>query len=206
MRENLLVWRPPVHNRLQMKIVTVPVRSDNYAYLLIDDVTRRTAIVDPYDVVKVEAALEREGIPVECVNAILTTHHHHDHAGGNKEFVSHSSVPYADVLLSPDVCVRLLRTNLRYWVLCLLGRPARNTPQVKRHPGVTVYGGSSRVAALTKQVRDRDAFKIGDIDIGCAVLYTGSPAHDYSLLTGFLCYWFLQLHGDAMPYPRFNLL
>lgn len=155
-----------------MKIVPVPVRSDNYAYLLIDNATRQAAVVDPYDVAKVEAALEREGIPIECVNAILTTHHHDDHAGGNKEFVSHSSV-----------------THITYeFTHTLLPRPAcTQYPQVKKHPRVTVYGGSTRVAALTKQVRDRDAFKIGDIDVGCAVLYMASPAHDRSPLTRFVC-------------------
>ena len=63
-----------------MKVVPVPVRQDNYAYLLIDDTTGKAAAVDPYDVPKVQAAAERE--KVEIV-AALTTHHHHDHSGGN---------------------------------------------------------------------------------------------------------------------------
>lgn len=77
-----------------MKIVPVPVRADNYAYLLIDNSseTNTTAVVDPYDVAKVQAALEKEGIKQENVKAVITTHHHDDHAGGNKEFVSHWSV------------------------------------------------------------------------------------------------------------------
>jgi hydroxyacylglutathione hydrolase len=74
-----------------MKIVPVPVRSDNYAYLLVDDATRKAAAVDPYDVPKVKAAAEKEG--VELI-AVLTTHHHHDHAGGNAEFAkSYPGVP-----------------------------------------------------------------------------------------------------------------
>lgn len=70
-----------------MKIVPVPVRADNYAYLLIDSSTGQTAVIDPYDVSKVQAALEHEGIKETEVKAVITTHHHDDHAGGNKEFV-----------------------------------------------------------------------------------------------------------------------
>lgn len=76
-----------------MKIVPVPVRADNYAYLLIDSPgSGQTAVVDPYDVAKVQAALEKEGVRSEDVKAVITTHHHDDHAGGNREFVSGSFV------------------------------------------------------------------------------------------------------------------
>lgn len=63
-----------------MKVVPVPVRQDNYAYLLIDDTTNKAAAVDPYDMKKVQAAAEQEGVQIV---ANLTTHHHHDHSGGN---------------------------------------------------------------------------------------------------------------------------
>ncbi|KAI0079995.1 hydroxyacylglutathione hydrolase [Panus rudis PR-1116 ss-1] len=66
-----------------MKVVPVPVRSDNYAYLLIDDASKKAAAVDPYDVPKVQAAAEKEGVQIV---ACLTTHHHHDHSGGNQAF------------------------------------------------------------------------------------------------------------------------
>lgn len=63
-----------------MKVVPVPVRSDNYAYLLIDEKTKKAAAVDVYDVPKVQAAAKNEGVDII---AALTTHHHHDHSGGN---------------------------------------------------------------------------------------------------------------------------
>jgi hydroxyacylglutathione hydrolase len=68
-----------------MKIVPVPVREDNYAYLLIDEHTNKAAAVDPYDVVKVSAAAKAHGVEIV---AGITTHHHFDHSGGNKEFAS----------------------------------------------------------------------------------------------------------------------
>jgi hydroxyacylglutathione hydrolase len=64
----------------QLRVVVVPVLSDNYAYLLIDDATKKAAAVDPAEAALVVAAARREG--VELVS-VLTTHHHSDHAGGN---------------------------------------------------------------------------------------------------------------------------
>ncbi|KAF8636545.1 hypothetical protein AX17_003357 [Amanita inopinata Kibby_2008] len=66
-----------------MKVIPVPVREDNYAYLLIDDNTKKAAAVDPYDVPKVQAVALRLGVDIV---ANITTHHHDDHSGGNKEF------------------------------------------------------------------------------------------------------------------------
>jgi len=71
----------------KMRVVPVPVRSDNYAYLLIDEETKTAAAVDPFDVKKVIAAAEKEG--VKLGEHLITTHHHQDHAGGNEEFKKH---------------------------------------------------------------------------------------------------------------------
>ena len=55
-----------------MKVVPVPMLSDNYAYLLIaNDGT--TAAVDPVEPVKVISAAEKEGVKI---SSVLTTHHH----------------------------------------------------------------------------------------------------------------------------------
>ncbi|EJT98443.1 Metallo-hydrolase/oxidoreductase [Dacryopinax primogenitus] len=67
-----------------MRVVPVPNQADNYAYLLIDEATKRAAVVDPYDVSKVARYAQKEGVEIESV---LTTHHHHDHSGGNLEYV-----------------------------------------------------------------------------------------------------------------------
>ncbi|THH04690.1 hypothetical protein EW145_g5326 [Phellinidium pouzarii] len=73
-----------------MKVVPVPVRDDNYAYLLIDDSTNEAAVVDPFDMTKVQAAADKEGVKIV---ANLTTHHHFDHSGGNEA----SSYPDAPI-------------------------------------------------------------------------------------------------------------
>ncbi|KAH7889913.1 beta-lactamase-like protein [Phlebopus sp. FC_14] len=68
-----------------MKVVPVPVREDNYAYLIIDEPCNKAAAVDPYDVPKVKATAEQLGVTLV---AAITTHHHHDHSGGNEAFAA----------------------------------------------------------------------------------------------------------------------
>lgn len=72
---------------------TVACLADNYAYIIVDHSTagqpHRVALVDPCEaeaVVRALAKLSEEdyaGIGLQVV-AILTTHHHWDHAGGNR--------------------------------------------------------------------------------------------------------------------------
>src|SRR5438477_2316250 len=68
-----------------MRVEAVPNLKDNFAYLVIDEATRRAAIVDPGEAPPIEAAVAREG--VELV-AIWATHHHVDHVGGVKELLA----------------------------------------------------------------------------------------------------------------------
>ncbi|XP_068429294.1 probable hydrolase PNKD [Clinocottus analis] len=64
-----------------IKIIPIPVLSDNYSYLVIDTASSVAVVVDPADPQTVQAALEEEGVTLE---AILCTHKHWDHSGGNK--------------------------------------------------------------------------------------------------------------------------
>lgn len=65
-----------------MEIVPLPLLSDNYGYLLIDPVGKRAAIVDCSEADPVLDEVARRGLRLE---AILSTHHHFDHVGGNEE-------------------------------------------------------------------------------------------------------------------------
>jgi hydroxyacylglutathione hydrolase len=64
-----------------VRIVTVPCLKDNYGYLVIAS-NGEAAIVDASEAAPVREALEREGV---TARAIWSTHHHHDHVGGNAE-------------------------------------------------------------------------------------------------------------------------
>ncbi|KAF5330412.1 hypothetical protein D9619_005853 [Psilocybe cf. subviscida] len=129
-----------------MKIVPIPVRDDNYAYLLIDEPSNKAAAVDPYDVPKVVAAAETHGVEII---AAITTHHHFDHSGGNNEFAS-------------------------------------------RYPHVPIYGGSDKVSALTKLVKDKDEFTLGDnIQVKCLA----TPCHTQDSI----CYYVTDKADAAKP-------
>jgi len=61
---------------MPLEIVTVPCRSDNYAYLLHDAETGQVALVDAPEAAPIEAALDARGWGL---SDILITHHHSDH-------------------------------------------------------------------------------------------------------------------------------
>ncbi|HEX9878849.1 MAG TPA: hydroxyacylglutathione hydrolase [Candidatus Binatia bacterium] len=63
-----------------MKVVQVPCLKDNYAYLIICENTNKAAVVDPSESEPVLEKVRREGVDLV---AILNTHHHWDHIGGN---------------------------------------------------------------------------------------------------------------------------
>ncbi len=68
-----------------MKVVPVLQLSDNYAYLVIDEDNAVAGVVDCSEADKVLEAVDREG--VELI-AILPTHHHADHVGGNDDLLA----------------------------------------------------------------------------------------------------------------------
>jgi len=67
-----------------ISVKIVPVLSDNYMYLVIDNQTKDAAIVDPMDTTHVENAVKEHGVQLKY---ILTTHHHYDHCGLNESLV-----------------------------------------------------------------------------------------------------------------------
>ncbi|XP_034941487.1 transmembrane protein 104 homolog [Chelonus insularis] len=65
-----------------MTIEILPALDDNFMYLIIDKKTNDAAIVDPVNSNLVSSAVEEHQVNLK---KILTTHHHWDHAGGNKD-------------------------------------------------------------------------------------------------------------------------
>ncbi|NXA32876.1 PNKD hydrolase, partial [Eudromia elegans] len=64
-----------------VKILPIPVLSNNYSYLVIDTSSGRAAVVDPSDPLAVQAVIEEEGVLLE---AILCTHKHCPLAHGDR--------------------------------------------------------------------------------------------------------------------------
>jgi len=69
-------------------IIPIPAFRDNYIWLIREG--RNAAVVDAGDAAPVIAHLEREGLDLR---AILCTHHHNDHVGGNRALLARWNVP-----------------------------------------------------------------------------------------------------------------
>jgi hydroxyacylglutathione hydrolase len=65
-----------------VKVIPVPVLQDNYSYLIIDEAEGVAGVVDCAEVPPVMDAARAEGVTIV---AVLATHHHYDHVGGNEE-------------------------------------------------------------------------------------------------------------------------
>ena len=65
-----------------MKVKIIPCLKDNYSYLIIDDKSNSSCVIDPSEATPIIEYLEKNNIKL---NFILNTHHHYDHVGGNKE-------------------------------------------------------------------------------------------------------------------------
>jgi hydroxyacylglutathione hydrolase len=65
---------------VMLEIVPVPAFTDNYIWLVRDEPSGETAVVDPGDAAPALAETERRGWRVTHV---WNTHHHWDHSGGN---------------------------------------------------------------------------------------------------------------------------
>lgn len=63
-----------------MQVTIVPCLSDNYAYVLLAPGSQRAVVVDPSEAEPVQRVLAELGV---TLGAVLATHHHGDHVGGN---------------------------------------------------------------------------------------------------------------------------
>jgi hydroxyacylglutathione hydrolase len=63
-----------------MEIIAVPAFTDNYIWLVRDEASGETAVVDPGDAAPALTEIERRGWRV---TQVWNTHHHWDHSGGN---------------------------------------------------------------------------------------------------------------------------
>jgi hydroxyacylglutathione hydrolase len=68
-----------------MQVITLRAFADNYIYMLLDEVLPEAAVVDPGDARPVLEYLKNSG---RHLTAILNTHHHKDHIGGNRSLLT----------------------------------------------------------------------------------------------------------------------
>lgn len=75
---------------MSLVVVEVPCLGDNYAYLVCRQGRREAVVIDASAAEPVLAALHRERLELA---AVLSTHHHFDHVGGNEELRERFGVP-----------------------------------------------------------------------------------------------------------------
>jgi hydroxyacylglutathione hydrolase len=63
-----------------MSVIPIPQLADNYAYLVVDDASQQAAVVDCAEADTVLNEVKRRGLRLV---AVLSTHWHGDHTGGN---------------------------------------------------------------------------------------------------------------------------
>lgn len=85
------------NNTRKMHIESIQMswgRGNNYAYLVTDDSTSKSVIIDPAFPKDVLPSMNKS-ITKKKLNLIniVNTHHHHDHAGGNEEVKKNFNVP-----------------------------------------------------------------------------------------------------------------
>jgi len=151
-----------------MEIVAVPAFADNYLWLVHDEASGETAVVDPGDAAPVLAEAERRGWPI---GQVWNTHWHPDHTGGNlaiKEATgarisgpASETIPGRDVALKEDDKIRL----------------GDHVGRVIEVPGHT----SGHIALIFDD--DGVAF-VGDtlFAMGCGRLFEGTPEQMYRSL------------------------
>ena len=151
-----------------LDIVPVPAFADNYIWLVHDDESGETAVVDPGDAAPALAEAERRGW---TIGQVWNTHWHPDHTGGNLAIKqatgakisgpAQENIPGRDVALNEGDEVRI-------------GTHAGRVIDV---PGHT----RGHIALLFDQ--DRAAF-VGDtlFAMGCGRLFEGTPEQMYRSL------------------------
>lgn len=151
-----------------MDVVAVPAFSDNYIWLVHDEASGETAVVDPGDAAPVLAEAERRGW---TIGQVWNTHWHRDHTGGNVAVKAatgatisgpaRETIPGVDVQLNEGDHVRL----------------GENIGRVVEVPGHTL----GHIALVFED--ERIAF-VGDtlFAMGCGRLFEGTPQQMYNSL------------------------
>ena len=74
-----------------MIVITIPILSDNYSYLIIDKNNKTCSAVDPASPKEIIPYLEKKKLHLKN---ILNTHYHSDHTAGNLDLKKNINVKF----------------------------------------------------------------------------------------------------------------
>lgn len=146
-----------------MRVVTIPCRTDNFSYLVGASNGDRVAVVDPCESEPILHILRTQRLQLA---AILNTHHHNDHVGGNRALLQ----------VYPDIPVYAHRSDR--------GRIPGQTHELDEGDTVSAAGVDYRVLFVPGHTSGhiayvtRGAAFVGDTIFGggCGRLFEGTPA------------------------------
>lgn len=154
----------------KLQIYMFPALQDNYCYLLHDETSGKTAVVDTPEVAAIQKALADTGWQLDY---ILNTHHHRDHAGGNIELKAQTGCqvvgPKADTDRIPAIDIEVGEGDE-----FRLGDSAARIYDTPGHTrGHIVY-----------HFADDNAAFVGDtlFAMGCGRVFEGTPAQMWNSL------------------------
>jgi hydroxyacylglutathione hydrolase len=149
-----------------IEVFPVPAFNDNYVWALISG--SHAAVVDPGDAAPVLAFLRARGL---TLSAILNTHHHADHIGGNEELLRLRCVPvYAPHDDRIASATRRVREGERFTLdgigieLSVLDIPAHTRTHIAFHGAGMLFCGDTLFAC------------------GCGRIFEGTPRQMFDAL------------------------
>ena len=147
-----------------LEIVPVPAFADNYLWLVHDDTSGETAVVDPGDAAPVLAEAEARGWRI---GQVWNTHWHPDHTGGNPAVVAATgatlSAPAAEAARIPAIDVALKDGD---------------TVRIGAHVGEVWEVPGHTLGHIAFVFRDAGVAFVGDtmFAMGCGRLFEGTPS------------------------------
>ncbi len=146
---------------MPLNLITVPCLTDNYAFLLHNDETGETALIDAPESAPIKAELERRGW---TLSDVLITHHHHDHIDGVDDLRGTARVigAAADAHRLPDLSEQVRDGD----ELTICGEPCRV---------MDVYGHTIGQVAFYFPVSGILFSADSLMAMGCGRLFEGTP-------------------------------
>jgi len=175
--------------------VPIPAFNDNYIWLLQHQGSHRAVVVDPGQAEPVLAYLQAQGLTLE---AILITHHHHDHIGGVEQLLAVAQVPvYGPVNPAIESITQRLSEGDE---IAVLGE-SFNVLEV---PGHTLDHIAYYCAGLESDSPEQPLLFCGDslFSAGCGRLFEGSAEQMYQSLQK---YTDLPGHTAVFPTHEYTL-
>ncbi len=149
-----------------LKIIPVPAFNDNYIWTLVKD--GNAAVVDPGEAAPVLDYLHNHQL---TLTAILNTHHHADHVGGNSALLEHFKVPvYGPHEERIPTVSRHLREGEKFALdgigieLSVIEVPAHTRSHIAFYGADMLFCGDTLFAG------------------GCGRIFEGTPAHMHAAL------------------------